>query len=43
SFEDRITKKVRFKEGNGEEGVDIVVDLKPTPTLTWKDKLLGEG
>ncbi|PPD73161.1 hypothetical protein GOBAR_DD29920 [Gossypium barbadense] len=24
SFEDRITKKVRFKEGNGEEGVDMV-------------------
>ncbi|MBA0648547.1 hypothetical protein Goklo_016247 [Gossypium klotzschianum] len=21
----------------------MVVDLEPTPTLTWKDKLLGEG
>ncbi|MBA0682268.1 hypothetical protein Goari_023999, partial [Gossypium aridum] len=43
SFEDRITKKARFKEGNCEEGVDMVVDLEPKPTLTWKDKLLGEG
>ncbi|MBA0828489.1 hypothetical protein Goarm_013161 [Gossypium armourianum] len=43
SFEDRITKKVRFKERNNEESVDMVADLEPTPTLSWKDKLLGEG
>lgn len=43
SSEDRITKKVRFKEENGEQVVDMIVDLEPTSTLTWKDKLLGEG
>ncbi|MBA0737173.1 hypothetical protein Gogos_010647 [Gossypium gossypioides] len=24
-------------------GVDMIVDLSPKPTLSWKDKLLGRG
>ncbi|MBA0874178.1 hypothetical protein Goshw_012977 [Gossypium schwendimanii] len=40
---DRNAKKVRFKETEGEEGIDMVVDLSPEPTLSWKDRLLGKG
>ncbi|MBA0675196.1 hypothetical protein Goari_016751 [Gossypium aridum] len=41
SFEDRDTKKVKFKGGNGEASVDMVVDVVPTSPPSWKDKLLG--
>lgn len=34
---------LRFKEGNGDVAVDMVVDLDPISTLSWKDKLLGKG
>ncbi|PPE00138.1 hypothetical protein GOBAR_DD02855 [Gossypium barbadense] len=41
SSEDRDTKKVRFKGGNGEASVDMVVDVVPTSPPSWKDKFLG--
>ncbi|MFQ6620224.1 hypothetical protein Gotur_000759 [Gossypium turneri] len=41
SSEDRDIKKVRFKGGNGETSVDMVVDVVPTLPPSWKDKLLG--
>ncbi|KAL1107912.1 hypothetical protein V6Z11_D03G077900 [Gossypium hirsutum] len=43
SSEDRATKKVRFKGTDGEEGVDMIVDMSPEPMLSWKDRLLGRG
>ncbi|PPD68656.1 hypothetical protein GOBAR_DD34464 [Gossypium barbadense] len=42
STEDRNTKKVIFKEHNGDVAVDMVVDLDPILTLSSKDKLLGK-
>ncbi|KAA3488313.1 reverse transcriptase [Gossypium australe] len=39
--EDRITKKVRFKEGIREEAMDVVVKNASNPKISWKDKLLG--
>ncbi|KAH1131559.1 hypothetical protein J1N35_002937 [Gossypium stocksii] len=38
---DRITKKVHFKEDNGKEATDMVVESEPRPKISWKDKLLG--
>ncbi|KAK5838666.1 hypothetical protein PVK06_007401 [Gossypium arboreum] len=38
---DRMTKKVRFKEGIEEEDTEMVEDLGSSPKLSWKDKLLG--
>ncbi|KAA3459823.1 Retrovirus-related Pol polyprotein LINE-1 [Gossypium australe] len=38
---DRTTKKVRFKEGNGDDDTDIMVDSGSSPKISWKDKLLG--
>ncbi|KAK5792686.1 hypothetical protein PVK06_033803 [Gossypium arboreum] len=38
---DRTTKKVHFKEGNGEQDTDMVVDSGSSPMISWKDKLLG--
>ncbi|MFQ6626549.1 hypothetical protein Gotur_005220 [Gossypium turneri] len=40
--EDRNTKKVRFKEGNKDKAIDMVVDLDAVPTLSSRDKLLGK-
>ncbi|MBA0707621.1 hypothetical protein Golax_019651 [Gossypium laxum] len=40
------TKKVRFKEGEGDDGdvlIDMVVDLDPQPKVSWKQMLLGKG
>ncbi|MBA0549938.1 hypothetical protein Golob_020931 [Gossypium lobatum] len=39
SSEDRATKKVRFKGTDGEEGVDMIVDMSSEPMLSWKDRL----
>ncbi|KAH1082129.1 hypothetical protein J1N35_021890 [Gossypium stocksii] len=39
--EDLSTKKVHLKEQRMASNLLIVVDLDPTPTVTWKDKLLG--
>ncbi|KAK5836832.1 hypothetical protein PVK06_012634 [Gossypium arboreum] len=36
-----ITKKVHFKEGNGEEVTDMMVEPGPSPKRSWKDKFLG--
>ncbi|PPS08671.1 hypothetical protein GOBAR_AA11970 [Gossypium barbadense] len=41
SDSDRMTKKVRFKEGIEEEDTKMVEDLGSSPKLSWKDKLLG--
>ncbi|PPD96613.1 hypothetical protein GOBAR_DD06369 [Gossypium barbadense] len=38
---DRNTKKVHFKERNGEGITDMLVESGPSPILSWKDKLLG--
>ncbi|PPR97085.1 hypothetical protein GOBAR_AA23581 [Gossypium barbadense] len=40
---DRNTKKVCFKEGNGEEITDMLVESGPSPKLSWKDKLLEDS
>ncbi|PPS10491.1 hypothetical protein GOBAR_AA10160 [Gossypium barbadense] len=42
SVGDRNTKKVFFKEMEGEEGIEIAVDLSSKPVLSWKDRLLGK-
>ncbi|MBA0572003.1 hypothetical protein Golob_002369, partial [Gossypium lobatum] len=42
-FEDRNTKKVRFKEGHSEAKVDLVRNLELSPNMSWKDKFLGVG
>lgn len=34
---------MRFKGTDGEEGVDMIVDMSPEPMLSWKDRLLGRG
>ncbi|MBA0751938.1 hypothetical protein Gogos_000825, partial [Gossypium gossypioides] len=41
TYVDRNTKKVHFKEENGEEITDMLVESGPSPILSWKDKLLG--
>ncbi|PPR87700.1 hypothetical protein GOBAR_AA32989 [Gossypium barbadense] len=38
---DRTTEKVRFKEGNGEQDIDMVVVSGSSLMISWKDKLLG--
>ncbi|KAG8485315.1 hypothetical protein CXB51_021330 [Gossypium anomalum] len=38
---DRNTKKVRFKEGNGEDTTDMLVESRSGPKISWKDKFLG--
>ncbi|MBA0638136.1 hypothetical protein Godav_025640 [Gossypium davidsonii] len=43
SFEDCNTKKVRIKNGPDEAKVDMVVDLEPSPNMSWKDILLKAG
>ncbi|MBA0832731.1 hypothetical protein Goarm_017099 [Gossypium armourianum] len=40
---DRNTKKVRFKEDNGNGDIDMMVESNSIPTMSWKDKLLGNG
>ncbi|MBA0875949.1 hypothetical protein Goshw_021591 [Gossypium schwendimanii] len=40
---DRNTKKVRFKKDNGNGDIDMMVESNSIPTLSWKDKLLGNG
>ncbi|MBA0653904.1 hypothetical protein Goklo_021004 [Gossypium klotzschianum] len=40
---DRNTKKVRFKEDNGNGDIDMIVESNSIPTLSWKDQLLGNG
>ncbi|MBA0764898.1 hypothetical protein Gotri_014178 [Gossypium trilobum] len=37
---DRNTKK---EETNGEANTEMTVDPRPTPNLSWKDKLMGIG
>ncbi|PPS13624.1 hypothetical protein GOBAR_AA06953 [Gossypium barbadense] len=39
--DDRNTKKVRFKEDNNGEITDMLVETRSSPSITWKDKLLG--
>ncbi|KAA3469259.1 LINE-1 reverse transcriptase isogeny [Gossypium australe] len=39
---DPNTKKVRFKEGVGEEGMDMMIEYDSSPKISWKDKLLGD-
>ncbi|KAK5784734.1 hypothetical protein PVK06_039261 [Gossypium arboreum] len=39
--DDLSTKKVHLKEQQKASDLSIMVDLDPTPTVTWKDKLLG--
>ncbi|KAG8494117.1 hypothetical protein CXB51_011857 [Gossypium anomalum] len=41
SNSDRMTKKVRFKDGIGEEDAEMVEDSGSSPKISWKDKLLG--
>lgn len=38
---DHNTKKGCFKEGNGEEDTDVMVESGSSPKISWKDKLLG--
>ncbi|MBA0711280.1 hypothetical protein Golax_010478, partial [Gossypium laxum] len=40
---DRNTKKLIFKEVNDEAVTDMLVELRMTPNLSWKDKLMGNG
>ncbi|MBA0783518.1 hypothetical protein Gotri_001220 [Gossypium trilobum] len=40
---DRNTKKVWFKDLKLSSNLDMVVDLTPVQTLSWKEKLLGKG
>ncbi|MBA0790816.1 hypothetical protein Gohar_015438 [Gossypium harknessii] len=39
----RETKKVRFKERDGDADVDMVVDLDSQPKVSWKQMLIGKG
>ncbi|MBA0742411.1 hypothetical protein Gogos_015471 [Gossypium gossypioides] len=39
----RSTKKVRFKDLEPTSDVEMVVESTPTPTLSWKDMVLGKG
>ncbi|MBA0591002.1 hypothetical protein Gorai_019690, partial [Gossypium raimondii] len=39
----RSTKKVRFKDLEPTSDVEMVVEPTPTPTLSWKDMVLGKG
>ncbi|KAH1066051.1 hypothetical protein J1N35_031038 [Gossypium stocksii] len=38
---DRNTKKVRFKEDHNREISYMLVEMRSSPLITWKDKLLG--
>ncbi|KAA3469599.1 ATPase GET3 [Gossypium australe] len=40
--EELIPKKVRFREGDGEPNNDMMVDLTPEQTISWRDKLVGQ-
>ncbi|MBA0843111.1 hypothetical protein Goarm_000325 [Gossypium armourianum] len=42
STDDRETKKVRFKEKDGDTDVEMVTDLDPQPKVSWK-QMLGKG
>ncbi|KAH1047352.1 hypothetical protein J1N35_038136 [Gossypium stocksii] len=41
--EDRVTKELHFKEKEGDEGIDMVVDSSPVRSLSSNDKLLERG
>lgn len=41
AVEDSNTKKVYFKESDGSPKNVMVVESSPTPSLSWKDMLLG--
>ncbi|TYH58892.1 hypothetical protein ES332_D08G186500v1 [Gossypium tomentosum] len=43
SADDRETKKVGFKERDGEADVEMVVDLDSQPQVSWKQMLLEKG
>ncbi|KAG8473461.1 hypothetical protein CXB51_035768 [Gossypium anomalum] len=43
SADDGETKKVRFKEKDGDTDVEMVTDLEPQPKVSWKQMLLGKG
>ncbi|KAK5840333.1 hypothetical protein PVK06_009227 [Gossypium arboreum] len=43
SADDRETKKVQFKEGDGEDHANMVVDLDSLPKVSWKQMLMGKG
>ncbi|MBA0709555.1 hypothetical protein Golax_024584 [Gossypium laxum] len=43
STDDRETKKVGFKERDGEADVEMVVDLDSQPKVSWKQMLLEKG
>lgn len=40
---DRNTKKVRFKDRNSDLDSEMANGVNPTPTLSWKEMLLGKG
>ncbi|MBA0732688.1 hypothetical protein Gogos_016761 [Gossypium gossypioides] len=43
SYLDQETKKVRFKERDGDADVEMVVDLDSQPKVSWKQMLIGKG
>ncbi|MBA0696673.1 hypothetical protein Goari_003206 [Gossypium aridum] len=43
STEDRITKKVWFKDKHVVSNVAVAMDLTFEPTLSWKERLMGKG
>ncbi|MBA0575389.1 hypothetical protein Golob_024443 [Gossypium lobatum] len=43
SIEDRITKKVWFKDKHVVSNVAVAMDLTFEPTLSWKERLIGKG
>ncbi|MBA0838141.1 hypothetical protein Goarm_010230 [Gossypium armourianum] len=42
-FDDWETKKVRFKEWDGDVHVEIVMDLVSLSKVSWKQMMLGKG
>ncbi|KAH1091521.1 hypothetical protein J1N35_018778 [Gossypium stocksii] len=40
--DDRETKKVKFKEGDGDRDVEMIEDLDSHSKISWKQMLLGK-
>ncbi|KAK5838442.1 hypothetical protein PVK06_007172 [Gossypium arboreum] len=40
---DPSAKKVCFKDSESNIDIEVVVELMPSPTLSWKDMVLGKG
>ncbi|MBA0695910.1 hypothetical protein Goari_002507 [Gossypium aridum] len=38
-----IPKKIRFRDKDGDEGNDMVIDLRLEQTTSWKDRLVGQS